>query len=129
MNTEVSVCSEGNTHQILCLCKAQSTEKSLILQVIWCGSTGEFSRTHHNKNPSRDQEDDGKEKYLSIKISRKDHICEDVHDIEWWTKQSQSKCAQSAVEVASHTREVAHGCWSDQEMKKLGTDPTTTSQR
>ena len=34
--------------------------------------------THHNEDSSRDPEDDGREKYLSIRISRKDHLHEDV---------------------------------------------------
>ena len=33
-------------------------------------------------------------------------------DIEWWTKQNESKFLQTAVELATYARYFAHGRWS-----------------
>ena len=35
-----------------------------------------------------------------------------LDDIEWWTRQNESKCLRNAVEVANYPRNLAHGRWS-----------------
>ena len=60
------------------LCKAQSTENPWIIQVIRCSSTGGFSLDAPQQKNSIKQKDDGRERYFSIRIPRKNYIFEHV---------------------------------------------------
>ena len=71
-----------------------------------------YSRTHHNDDFTRDQENDGREITSPSEFQGRIIFMSMFNDIEWWAKQNESKCSENSVEVATCARDFAQGRWS-----------------
>ena len=65
----------GGTHRILCA-KQRMSRTSWSYRSSGTVRLATLSGTYHHEDPPRDQETDGREKYSSIDVSRKEHLHE-----------------------------------------------------
>ena len=72
----------------------------MILQVIECRSTGEFSQGHHHKHLQEIKKMMAETGTFLSELQGRIIFLRMFNDMEWWTNQNEPKCLHSAVEVA-----------------------------
>ena len=103
----------GTTHRILCAKQKKYRELFNLSGHILCSSTGDLSQgrttTKHLQEIQKMMAEKAtpRSKFQGMIV-----FMSMFSDIEFWTNQNESKCSQSAVEVASSAREFAQGRWS-----------------